>query len=142
MQHHIYVDMTITRSHDQSQIFISQKGLPKESYLIIYLTISHQLLSQPFNQVPVDKPHERIKFLSIFISIFMSIMNLAHLSRPDPLLAKAYLENKAHYSKQGDHASCTSDNLLHQINYQSCNKNQLQPIKVPLTLRCLLGVSS
>ena len=98
-----YVGMTITRSKNQSQIYISQKGLAQR-IISDFLPDDFPSATSPasshlFNNVPDDKPYDRIKFLSII----MSIMYLARLSRPDLLLATAYLATKAQHPKEGDH---------------------------------------
>ena len=98
-----YVGMTITRSQNQSQIFISKKGLAQR-IISDFLPDDFPSATSPasshlFNNVPDDKPYDRIKFLSII----MSIMYLARLSRPDLLLATAYLATKAQRPKEGDH---------------------------------------
>ena len=98
-----YIGMTITRSSDQSKLYISQKGLALR-IVSDFLPEDFPAAASPasshlFNQVPEDKPYDRIKFLSII----MSIMYLARLSRPDLLLATAYLATKAQHPKEGDH---------------------------------------
>jgi hypothetical protein len=98
-----YIGMTITRSPDQSKLYISQKGL---AHRIVsdFLPEDFPVASSPasshlFNHVPEDKPYDRIKYLSLI----MSIMYLARLSRPDLLLATAYLATKAQHPKEGDY---------------------------------------
>ena len=94
-----YVGMTITRSQNQSQICISQKGLAQR-IISDFLPDDFPSATSPasshlFNNVPDDKPYDRI--------IIMSIMYLAHLSRPDLLLATANLATQAQHPKEGDH---------------------------------------
>ena len=98
-----YIDMAITRSPDLSQIYISQKGLATR-IISDFLPDDFPSATSPasshlFNHVPDDKPYDRIKFLSII----MAIMYIARLSRPDLLLATAYLATKAQHPKEGDH---------------------------------------
>ena len=98
-----YIGMAITRSPDLSQIYISQKGLATR-IISDFLPDDFSSATSPasshlFNHVPDDKPYDRIKFLSII----MAIMYIARLSRPDLLLATAYLATKAQHPKEGDH---------------------------------------
>ena len=98
-----YIGMAITRSPDLSQIYISQKGLANR-IISDFLPDDFPSATSPasshlFNHVPDDKPYDRIKFLSII----MAIMYIAGLSRPDLLLATAYLATKAQHPKEGDH---------------------------------------
>ena len=61
-----YVGMTITRSQNQSQIFISQKGLAQR-IISDFLPDDFPSATSPasshlFNHVPEDKPFNRITF--------------------------------------------------------------------------------
>ena len=98
-----YIGMTINRSQDQSVLYISQRRLT-EKIISDHLPDDFPQASSPasshlFQYRPDDKPYDRIKYLSII----MSIMYLARLSRPDVLLATAYLATKSQHPNEGDH---------------------------------------
>jgi len=98
-----YIGMSIKRSSDLSEIYISQRGL-SQRIIDDFLPDNYPKAASPassnlFNSVPDDKPFDRIKYLSII----MAIMYLARLSRPDVLLATAYLATKAQHPTEGDH---------------------------------------
>ena len=61
----------------------------------------------------------------------MAIMYIARLSRPDLLLATAYLATKAQHPKEGDHKAA-----LRIISYMKAtiNQNIMSRIRIPLTL--------
>jgi len=87
--------MTIIRSQDQSQIFISQEELAQR---IISDFLHDDFTSATYrarhNQVLDDKPYYRIKFLS-------NIMSIIYLARlPDLLLATADVATEAQLSKK------------------------------------------
>ena len=135
-----YVGMTITRSHDQSKIFISQQGFAQRIISDFlpddFPSATSSASSHLINQVPDDKPaNDRIKFLSII----MSIMYLACLSRPDLLLPTAYLATKAQHPKEGDHKAAIriiSTTINHGI------KINCKQLKFHLHREALLGISS
>jgi len=113
-----YIGMAITRSPDLSQIYISQKGLANR-IISDFLPDDFPSATSPasshlFNHVPDDKPYDRIKFLSII----MAIVYIARLSRPDLLLATAYLATKAQHPKEGDHKAA-----LRIISYMKATSN-------------------
>ena len=89
--------MAITRSPD-----VSQKGL--DNRIISYFlpedipSATSPASSHLFNHVPDDKSNDRIKVLSII----MVIMYIARLSRPNSLLASAYLATKAQHPKESE----------------------------------------
>jgi hypothetical protein len=95
--------MSITRSDDLSTIYISQRGLTQR-IISDFLPDDFPIAASPasshlFNHEPENKPYDRISFLSII----MAIMYLARLSRPDVLLATAFLATKAQNPTEGDH---------------------------------------
>ena len=92
--------MTINRSDDLSKIYIYQLGLTQR-IINDFLPDNRPAATSPssshlFNHVPDDKPYDRIKYLSII----MAIMYVARLTRPDELLATAYLAIKAQHPKR------------------------------------------
>jgi len=137
IQHHdkasSYVGMSIKRSSDLTEIYISQRGL-SQRIIDDILPDDHPKAASPassnlFNSVPDDKPFDHIKYLSII----MAIMNLARLSRPDVLLATAYLATKAQYPTEviiDPHRIVP--NIL-KSNHQSWNQNQAYRTEIPLT---------
>ena len=97
-----YIGMTMKTSVDLSKIYISQQGhtqriicdfLPDKFPAATFPAPSH------FNHLAEDKPYDRIKYLSII----MTIINVARLARPDVLLATANLVTKAQHPKEGDY---------------------------------------
>jgi len=97
-----YIGMKINRSVDLSKIYISQQGLTQR-IICDFLPNNFPAATSPasshlFNHVPEDKPNDRIKYLSI-----MAIMYLTRLTRPDVLLATAYLATKVQHPKEGDY---------------------------------------
>ena len=91
--------MTINRSVNLSKIYISQQGLTQR-IICDFLPDNFPAATSPasshlFKHVPEYKPYDRIKYLSII----MSIMYVARLTRPDVLLATGYLATKAQHPK-------------------------------------------
>ena len=98
-----YIGMSINRSSDLSTIYISQRGLTQR-IISDFLPDDFPVAASPasshlFNHEPEDKPYDRI----LFLSIIMAIMYLARLSRPDVLLATAFLATKAQNPTEGHH---------------------------------------
>jgi hypothetical protein len=98
-----YIGMSINRSSDLSTIYISQRGLTQR-IISDFLPDDFPVAASPasshlFNHEPEDKPYNRI----LFLSIIMAIMYLARLSRPDVLLATAFLATKAQNPTEGHH---------------------------------------
>jgi hypothetical protein len=132
-----YIGMSIQRSADQSELYISQKGLTQR-IISDFLPDDFPQAASPasshlFNQCSDDKPYDKIKFLSII----MAIMYLARLSRPDVLLATAYLATKAQHPKEGDYKAA-----LRIISYLKATINQMLSTQVSPSLRRFLGISS
>jgi hypothetical protein len=92
-----YLGMTIVQSSDRSVIKLSQKGLIKK-LLEQYLDDKLVALSTPATPdlFELDDASPRLDNAKEFLSIVMSLMYVARLTRPDLLLAVTFLASRAH----------------------------------------------
>ena len=92
-----YLGMTITRSPDLRELWITQLGLTNK-IVTSYLTPESLLSRTPANvdlfgyDTSISSPCDSKRYLSMV----MSLMYLARLTRPDILLATTYLASKSH----------------------------------------------
>lgn len=101
-----YLGMSINTSDDRHTIKLSQKGLVEE-IIDKFLKDGYGALSTPAEAdlFDIDKEADRIDASdNNFLSIVMSLMYLARLTRPDILLPVSYLASRAHCPTRQDYA--------------------------------------
>lgn len=98
-----YLGMTILQSEDRSTISLSQTGLIKK-LLDEHLADNVSPLSTPATPdlFSIDETSPRLEDNRHFLSIVMSLMYLARLTRPDILLAVTFLASRAHVATSQD----------------------------------------
>jgi len=99
-----YLGMTLVQSPDRSAITLSQLGLTK-SILERCAEEGMKPVNTPaapnlFEETVEDD--EMLEDNKEFLSIIMTLMYLARLTRPDLLLPVTYLASRAHSAKKGD----------------------------------------
>ena len=91
-----YLGMTITRSNDSRELTITQQGLTTK-IIESYLSTDSSSSRTPANvdlfayDSTASPPYDRKQYLSMV----MSLMYLARLTRPDILLATTYLAGRS-----------------------------------------------
>lgn len=101
-----YLGMSINTSDDRHTIKLSQKGLVEE-IIDKFLNDGYGSLSTPAEAdlFDIDREADRIDASdNNFLSIVMSLMYLARLTRPDILLPVSYLASRAHCPTRQDYA--------------------------------------
>ena len=98
-----YLGMTITRSPDLRELWITQLGLTNR-IITTYLGSDHSIPRTPANvdlfsyDSSLSPSHDSKEYLSMV----MSLMYLARLTRPDILLATTYLASRSHSPTKED----------------------------------------
>jgi hypothetical protein len=96
-----YLGMTIARSPDLSEIWLSQKGLTKQ--VLEHLHDNKISKSPAANHLfETNNQKETSVDRTKYLSLLMSIMYLARLTRPDILLATTFLATKSQQPTQTD----------------------------------------
>ena len=88
--------MSITRSTNLDQIYVSQFGLTDR--VIADFLPDEFPKAHLFNNISEGQKYDRIKYLSLF----MAMMYIARLTRPDILLAISYLATKSQQPTDAD----------------------------------------
>jgi len=98
-----YLGMSILQSEDRSTISLSQTGLIQK-LLDEHLADNVSPLSTPATPdlFSLDETSPRLEDNRHFLSIVMSLMYLARLTRPDILLAVTFLASRAHVATSQD----------------------------------------